>query len=320
MTVTAVIPNWNGGQRLGRVLADLTIQSQSVEKIIVVDNGSTDGSPDAAQSAGAELIRFPHNTGFAHAVNTGVQAARTPLVAILNNDLELPPHWLATLTAAFNDPAVSFATGKIYRAGTSSLIDGTYDLLARSACAWRCGHNRPDSPLFDQPVPIQLAPLTAAVFRTSVFTRVGFLDERFESYLEDIDFGIRCTLAGLEGRYIPSATASHWGSATLGPLHPQTIRRIARNQVFLAAKYLPARCLWPAVAGQLLWGGLAWKSGAFPDWLRGKAQGLRAWRSLRRDYAPSPILAHLRDWESGIRRIQSATGQDRYWSLYFALT
>ena len=74
-------------------------------------------------------------------------------------------------------------------------------------------------PLWNQPRTIQLAPFTAAVFRAGVFERVGFLDERFESYLEDVDFGLRCAEAGLGGLYVPEAVAYHQGSATLGRWH-----------------------------------------------------------------------------------------------------
>jgi len=65
--------------------------------------------------------------------------------------------------------------------------------------------------------------LHAAIFRKELFDRLGALDERFESYLEDIDFGIRCATAGLTGIYVPEAVAYHTGSATLGRWHPTTV-------------------------------------------------------------------------------------------------
>ena len=103
-----------------------------------------------------------------------------------------------------------------------------------------------------------MAPLTAAVFERRVFERLGGLDERFESYLEDVDLGLRCAISGLGGRFVPEARAEHWGSGTLGEWHAATVRRMARNQVFLVAKHYPRGWVrelgWAVLAGQLLWG------------------------------------------------------------------
>src|SRR5260370_34314889 len=98
-----------------------------------------------------------------------------------------------------------------------------------------------------------MAPMTAAVFRRGLFQEVRSLDERFESYMEDVDFGLRCTLAGREGTYVPAAVARHVGSATLGQWNKDTARLIARNQALLASKHFRAQPRWPIVAWQLSW-------------------------------------------------------------------
>ena len=133
---TVVIPNWNGGARLNRVLRDLGAQVVRPRRVIVVDNGSTDESPNAAEEAGAEVIRFGSNRGFAPAVNEGVRRAETPLVAILNNDLELDPNWLRHMEdglARYKD--ASFASGKIFsRISLSSFsAPATVSGIARSS-------------------------------------------------------------------------------------------------------------------------------------------------------------------------------------------
>ena len=95
----------------------------------------------------------------------------------------------------------------------------------------------------------RFGPFDGAVFRAEIFQRVGLLDERFESYLEDVDFGLRCAAQGIAGCYEPSAIAWHKGSAALGRWHPETVRRIARNQIYLLARHYPAsllvRWMWP---------------------------------------------------------------------------
>lgn len=329
MDVTAVIPVWNGRELLAGLLAGLRAQTHPVAEVIVVDNGSTDGAPELAESRGARVIRMGRNTGFAPAVNRGLEACRTSLAAVLNNDVELAPDWLEKLLPAFGDPDTWFATGKIMDATRRDRVDGTWDAVSRAGCAWRVGSGRPDGPLFDQPRAVYTVPWTAAVFRTGLFERTGGLDETFESYLEDVDFGMRCARLGLKGMVLPDALAWHQGSATLGRWHPATVERIARNQVLLVAKHFPRRLLarwaWPVMVGQVLWGLVAVRHGAGFAFVRGKIAGLRKFSTVRRIAPPGrecePGMAALMDeGEREIFRVQRATGFNPYWRMYFFLT
>src|SRR5688572_14633842 len=326
--VTAVIPNWNGERFLDAVLGDLAAQTEPPARVIVVDNGSSDGSIGIARGHRAWVVALEANRGFAHAVNRGVAAAATELVAILNNDVRLAPTWLATLKAALRvDPSASFATGKIYSLQQEGMLDGAYDLLSRGATAWRAGNGRRDAPCWNEPRRIYFAPFTALLVRHRLFTEIGPLDESFESYLEDIDFGMRCALAGRSGAYVPEAIARHWGSATLGVWHPETVRRIARNQLFLVAKHYPGgwplRYGWSVLVAQLLYGLLALRRRAAVGFLRGKWEGalrfdeLRA-RTVRSD--PHKFAEVFNESELTIFELQKYTGFDQYWSLYFAMT
>src|SRR5271170_7848295 len=282
--VAVVIPTWNRAALLAQVLADLGRQTYPIERVIVVDNGSTDDSAAVATRAGAEVIAMGVNAGFAAAVNRGIQEAGSEWIAVLNNDVSLEPDWLAKLMAQVGDD-VWFATGKLLDAGAHERIDGSFDAVCRGGCAWRCGQGRLDSELWNQPRSIQLAPFTAAVFRADLFRRVGLLDEQFESYLEDVDFGLRCAELGLSGWYVPEAIAYHAGSATLGRWHRDTVRKIARNQVLLVAKHYPAdwvkRYGWCVLIAQTLWGFVALRHGAFLSYLAGKIEGVRGFRAAR---------------------------------------
>ncbi|MBK5290163.1 MAG: glycosyltransferase family 2 protein, partial [Acidobacteriia bacterium] len=233
-------------------------------------------------------------------------------------------------------PEAWFATGKIYRAGQENVLDGTFDAISRAACPWRCGQGRTDGPQWSVPCAIDMAPCTAALFRRELFTRVGLLDQRFESYLEDVDFGLRCVLAGCRGRYVPEATCRHWGSATLGVWNSETVRLLARNQMFLVAKHYPRdwplRFGWPVLAGQLLWGLVAARHGCARAYLRGKWEGIGRFDSIRADgprhsSQEGDLLDFLHASERLIGRLQrtgsaspSAVEMDWYWRLYFALT
>jgi GT2 family glycosyltransferase len=321
--VTVVVPVWNRRELLERLLCGLRAQTQAPAEVLVVDDGSTDGSAELADGMGASAVRMGAHGGFARAVNRGIRESRTPLVAIVNNDVELAPDWLERLAAGL-EAGAWFATGRILQAGDRKRIDATYDALCRGGTAWRVGHGCPDGPLFRQASGIRSAPLTAALFRAALFDKVGLLDERFESYLEDVDFGLRCALAGYAGRYVPEAVAWHAGSATLGRWHPVTTRLIARNQVFLIAKHYPRRLLlryaWPIMVAHGLWGLVALRHGRGWSWLHGKAEGLRRWRELREPLPDGRGSAVLCDSEREIHRVQRESRQDLYWRLYFLLT
>jgi GT2 family glycosyltransferase len=322
-SATVVIPNWNGSALLGNLLGSLRQQTHPIDRIIVVDNGSTDDSVIIAKTAGAETIELGKNTGFSHAVNCGIRSAGSGWIAILNNDVEPKPDWLAKLVERTELANAWFATGKLLDATNRSQIDGAFDGICRGACAWRCGHGRSDSPLWNKPREISFAPFTAALFRWELFQEVGLLDEDFESYLEDIDFGISCATAGRQGIYVPEAVAYHQGSATLGRWHPDTVRKIARNQLLLVAKHYPREWIlrygWPVFVAQGLWGIVALRHGAAIAYLKGKSEGIRRFRSAR-GKSPANLTAIVERSEREIRELQRLTGFDLYWKLYFALT
>lgn len=329
--IDIVIPTWNGAPMLAATLETLSRQTYPIARVIVVDNGSTDNSVAVAQTAGAQVISLSENRGFAAAVNRGIREATAEYLLILNNDVTLPPEWLARLMAKLEEKSETglenaqawFATGKLLNAQQHELLDGSYDAICRGGCAWRCGQGRLDSELWNRPKTIHLAPLTAAVFRASLFKTLGLLDEQFESYLEDVDFGLRCAEAGYNGVYVPEAVAYHRGSATLGRWHPDTVRKIARNQVLLIAKHYPPNWVlrygWSVFIAQGLWGFVALRHGTLFAYLVGKLDGLRQFRAARgKRCAAFPAI--IEESEKEIRELQQSTGFDLYWRLYFALT
>jgi GT2 family glycosyltransferase len=323
MQVTAVIPNWNGAERLEAILRDLQSQTEPVTEVIVVDNGSHDGSALAAEQLGARVVRFESNRGFTAAVNRGMAESRTELAAILNNDVRLSPDWLSRLRDAIVRLDAPFVCGKLLKIANHGIIDGCFDEICRGGCAWRCGEGRPDGPVWSEARHVSFIPFTAALFRREFFLEMGGLDEALGSYLEDVDFGLRCASNGYTGRYVPEAVAFHHGSKTLGRWNPTTVRQIARNQILLLARHYPTslliRCGWPIAIAHILWGLVALKHGAGFAWLLGKADGLRMFAAHRR-VTGGDIAAVLGSSELQIRDLQKRTGWDWYWRLYFMLT
>jgi len=322
MNIAAVVPVWNGREHLERLIGSLERQTRPAGELIVVDNGSTDGAPQLARLRGARVIPMGTNAGFAPAVNRGIRECRAPWIAVLNSDVELAPDYFEKLEAT----GAPFTTGKLLQPD-STIVDGTFDAVSRAAAAWRVGSGRADGPGFSQRQTIFSAPFTAALFRAETFHRVGPLEERFESYLEDVDFGLRCAALGVQGVYEPAAVAWHRGSATLGRWHPDTVRRIARNRIFLLARHYPSsllmRWLWPILIGQLLWGGVALRHATGFAWVHGVIQGLSGFRQMRKTSSQmdeTVLIKTLSAQERVIRDLQRSNGYDAYWRLYFLLT
>jgi GT2 family glycosyltransferase len=325
--ISAIVPVWNGRELLLRLLDSLDAQTQAIGELLVVDNGSADGAPEAARLRGARVIPMGRNAGFAEAVNRGIAESRGEWLAVLNSDVVLAPDYLAKLLAAAEAGGAWFATGKILAAGSDDRIDGTFDVMCRGGTSWRVGNGRLDGAAFSAGRQIWSAPFTAVLLRTEIFRRAGLLENRFESYLEDVEFGLRCAARELAGIYVPGALAWHQGSAALGRWHPETVRRMARNQLFLVARHYPGRLLrrwfWAMAVAQILWGGLALRHGAVIGWLRGIVQGLRNFGAARKSCTPfdAKVLdSLLRSNERLIRDLQTSTGFDSYWRLYFLLT
>ncbi len=323
--VTFAIPVFGQRELLEKLLASIRAQTYPVGEVVVIDNGSPDGADLTAERGGARVIRMGENTGFARAVNRGIAECRTEWIAIVNTDVELAPDWLEKLVAAIERADAKFATGKVLAASDHSVIDGTWDALCRGGCALRIGSGKPDQAAFDESRAIHSPPLTCALLNTVSLRDAGMLDERFESYLEDVDLGLRFALAAISGIYVPGARAAHHGSATLGRWNPRVVRNLARNQILLIAKHYPAglivRYLWPIFVAQTLWGFVAAKHGALGAFLQGKIDGIRLFGSFRKAANRAVQLDRiLTESERELRSIQQRTGFDLYWRLYFFFT
>ena len=132
--VTVIVPVWNRRELLERLLCSLRAQTKAAAEVLVVDDGSQDGSPEIAECMGARAIRMGTRGGFARAVNRGIRESRTPLLAILNNDVELAPDWLEKLLAGLGLGAW-FTAGRILQSADRGRIDATYDALCRGGTA-----------------------------------------------------------------------------------------------------------------------------------------------------------------------------------------
>jgi GT2 family glycosyltransferase len=243
--VTVVIPNWNGRELLASVsLPSLAAQTLRDFSVVVVDNGSTDGSASYLRShwPDVEVEELPRNLGFAAAVNRGIAAAESDFVALVNNDVELDSRWLEEMTSAARrfPEAGSFAC-RIMDFDDRTLITTVGDCVSRGGHIFWRGWRERDAGQYGRFEPVFSSCAGAALYRRSAFEAVGLFDEDFFAYLEDVDWGFRAQLASLRCWYVPSAVAFHVGGATSSKVSGMRRALLARNAYWLILKNFPAR-------------------------------------------------------------------------------
>jgi GT2 family glycosyltransferase len=245
--LSVVVLSYDGRSLLEGLLPSLAAQRFREFEVIVVDNGSRDDTVDwlAQRWPEVEVVSLPHNVGVTAALNVCARAGRGKLVSLLNNDLELDPDCLGELVATLQaHPEAGWAGGKLLDFHQRTMLDGAGDLFSWSGTGTRRGHGEIDAGQYDRPAAIFGACGGAAVYRRSAFAQVGFFDESFFAFYEDVDWNLRAQLAGLQCRYVPTAVVFHLGSATIGRgLSDFTRYHIWRNTLWVIAKDLPAGAL-----------------------------------------------------------------------------
>jgi GT2 family glycosyltransferase len=244
--LSIIIPTWNGLQYLPRCLATLRVQLPKHAEIIVVDNGSSDGTAAWVHTQYPEIcvIRLPHNLGFAGGVNTGLRAARGDLIFLFNDDAFAEAGMLDTLLqAAHQHPAIgAFAAVLVFahepNIVASAGIRAQRDGLALDLWPGRAIHDLPTAIQ-----PIMGASGGAALLRRSLIDDIGLFESSFFNYLEDVDFAWRALLRGWETLLVPQAHALHVYSATAGQGSHFKQRLLARNRIAAIVRCFPSKLL-----------------------------------------------------------------------------
>jgi len=249
--VTVIIVNLNGGDHLLRCLSCLAEQDTPPERIVLIDNCSTDGSAASAREwvardgrlAGRlEEVDSATNTGFAAANNRGVESCTTEFVALLNPDAFPDRGWLTALVAAARKHPEAASFGSWQRLeGRPGLLDGVGDVYHISGVAWRDGHAKTRGERYEPDGEIFSACAAAALYRRQAFLEVGGFDEDFFCYFEDVDLGFRLRLAGYAARSVAAAGVSHVSAASTGGSRSNfAVYNGHRNLVWCFVKNMPS--------------------------------------------------------------------------------
>jgi GT2 family glycosyltransferase len=253
-----VIPSWNSVELLPRCLDSLAGQDAELE-LLVVDNGSQDGSVAYLEERGVPHLSLPANIGFAAAVNLGARRTGAAALLALNADTVLEPGCVGRLLEALDRDAalggvqprilqldrgkeMDAAAGRLYSAGQA---------LTRDGRAHEQGAGQPQSPGYLRRRKVFGVCGAACLLRRRLFEQLGGYDERYFAFYEDVDLNVRARIAGWHFEYVPEAVVWHVGNASwsAGFERPgaENARLVARNRLATQLKFLAPRSL-PRVA------------------------------------------------------------------------
>ena len=240
--VSVIIPNFNGMAYLDGVLSGLECQTVRNFEVILVDNGSSDGSCAFVASSypWVHMIELPENFGFCKAVNEGIKASRAPYVLLLNNDIEVTPDFIEEMLAAIRRHKKAFScAARMIQFHDRDRLDDAGNYYCALGWAYARGKGK-DIHTCEKEEKIFASCAGAAIYRRKIFEKIGYFDEEHFAYLEDMDVGDRARSNGDENWYAPKAMVYHVGSGTSGSRYNHfKTRYSSRNNVYLIYKNMP---------------------------------------------------------------------------------
>ena len=263
-------------------MAALKAQSYDSFNVLIIDNGSKDGSreyleqlekdwneEDAAAGEGLSCRRLRNifldtNTGFSGAVNVGIANSDTEYVVLLNNDTKVHPDYLKELAGVFEadtEERIFAVTPKMIQMYHPELLDDAGDGYNLLGWAFQRGVGQPvGKAKFNHLTNVFSACAGAAAYRRRVFDRIRFkdgedayFDPMHFAYLEDVDVSFRARVQGYDIVYAPASIVYHVGSGTSGSKYNSfKVRLAARNNIYLNYKNMPLLMLLINLPGILI--------------------------------------------------------------------
>jgi len=284
--VTVVVVNWNGKACLIQCLDALREQSVQGMAVIVVDNGSVDGSVEAVKNQFPEvaLIALTENLGFSAANNIAIRNVQTDYVALLNNDAIAHPLWLENLIDAMcRYPEAGFAASKMLYQQRPQVIDRAGDGYTTAGAGSLRGRGQ-SANSFCRTEWIFGACAGAALYRMTMLDDIGLFDEDFFLLYEDVDLSFRAQLKGYKCCYVPDAVVYHQASRTIGHDSPTSVYYGHRNLEWVYFQNMPASLLTRTAMRHLVYTiasfGFFAAKGLLAAFIRAKRDSFKAWRTV----------------------------------------
>ena len=257
--ISVVIVSWNGRQYLDACLRAVEAQRDVRAEVVLVDNGSTDGTGDFVRATfpRVRVVSLQENRGFAGGNNAGASEARGTFLAFLNNDTVPEPDWLRTLLAGVDETTgFTLTTSRIVYMHDPQVIDSAGDGLFRVGAAfkWHHGERTDTGTAVTEVFGVCGA---ACLMPRSVFNELGGFDADFFASHEDVDLSYRARLLGYRCRYVPDAVVRHHGSATLGTMSAFAVFHGQRNLEWMYFKNTPASLLIRTLPSHVLYNAAA---------------------------------------------------------------
>jgi len=257
--ISIVVVSWNGRRYLEACLRAAEAQRDVRAEIVLVDNGSTDGTVDFVRAAfpRVRIVRLDENRGFAGGSNAGAHEARGEFLAFLNNDTAPEPGWLSALRGGIDRAAgYTLVTSRIVYMHDPGVIDSAGDGLFRAGAAFKWHHGERVETA-EASVEVFGVCGAACLMPKAVFDELGGFDADFFASHEDVDLSYRARLRGYRCRYVPDAVVRHHGSATLGTISAFAVFHGQRNLEWMYLKNTPASLLIRTLPGHVLYNAAA---------------------------------------------------------------
>ena len=313
--VTVIIPNWDGIRYLESCLKSLRMQTYDDFDIFLVDNGSQDGSAEfvCRRFPEVKVKRFMRNTGFCHAVNTGIRMSSTPYVILLNNDVICESAFVEELVRGIEKYPKAFSCQALMLSmDNPSLIDDAGDYYC--ALGWAFARDKGErETVCRKDRKIFASCGGAAIYRREVLEKIGLFDEAHFAYLEDIDLGYRARRAGYENVLAARARVLHAGSASSGSRYNAfKVRHTSRNSIYLVYKNMrPWQIALNApmlLAGNVIKAVFFFRKGLGFEFLRGVTAGFKlcagSKKAAKRGSMRTDLRLQLELWVNLIRRLK----------------
>ena len=299
--ISVVILSYNGKSYLEDCLRSVLAQSHPPYQLIVVDNASSDGSPELVRERfpQAELIRNHRNLGYAGGMNVGLREARGEVIALLNQDTVVRENWLAGLARAFEmDVKIGIAGCKILLADGITIQHAGGIMRNPQALPDHYGYGQHDEGQHDQMREVDYVTGAALAIRRGLLEEIGYFDEGFfPGYYDDIDLCFRAREAGYKVVYVPQAVVIHHESTTMKRGSYNYHRAMHRNRLRFILKRYNLRQLredfYPAEK----------------EWLKApRSENER--RGLRRAYLEMLLLWPSMPWAKGEKEVERMADTD----------